>query len=91
MFLIPLRNNVDAVVTMINQLTTLETSIPAVTAPLLRLSEGEGSAYLPTGEAPCRYLVVDRGASSAALLAYVASLQADRIASDEARDVYQLR
>ncbi len=62
-----------------------------VTAPLLRLSEGAGSAYLPTGEAPCRYLVVDRIASSAALRGYVASLRPDRLASDERRDLYRLR
>ena len=62
-----------------------------VTAPLLRLSDGAGSAYLPAGEPPCRYLVVDRAASSAALVAYVTSLRADRIASDEARDLYRLR
>ncbi len=63
----------------------------AVAAPLLRLSAGEGTAYLPDGEAPCRYLVVNRAASSAALRAYVATLQADRMASDDARDLYRLR
>ncbi len=62
-----------------------------VAAPLLRLSDGAGSAFLPTGDPACRYLVVNRGASSAALLAYVASLKADRIASDDARDLYRLR
>ena len=34
-------------------------------------------AFLPAGEPACRYLVVNRAASSAALLAYVASLQAE--------------
>ena len=63
----------------------------AVSAPLLRLPEGEGTAYLPAGEAPCRYLVVNRAASSASLRAYVATLQADRMASDDARDLYRLR
>jgi hypothetical protein len=61
-----------------------------VTAPLLRLSDGAGSAYLPRGEPPCRYLVVNRRASSRALLAYVATLRATRIASDEARDLFRL-
>ena len=63
----------------------------AVAAPLLRLSDAAPSAYLPAGEAACRYLVVNRAASSAALRAYVASLPTDRIASDEARDLYRLR
>jgi hypothetical protein len=61
-----------------------------VAGPLLRLSDGGGSTYLPAGEAPCRYLVVDRAASSAALRAYVASLRAERLASDESRDLYRL-
>ena len=61
-----------------------------VTAPLLQLSDGAGSAYLPAGESPCRYLVVDRLTSSAALRAYVASLTPERIASDGQRDLYRL-
>jgi hypothetical protein len=61
-----------------------------VTAPLLSLSAGAGSAYLPVGEAPCTYLVVDRMASSAALRAYVSTLRADRIGQDERRDLYRL-
>jgi hypothetical protein len=62
-----------------------------VAATLLQLSDGGGSAFLPQGESPCRYLVVNRAASSAALRAYVASLRPDRLASDESRDLYQLR
>ena len=62
----------------------------AVAAPLLSLSEGT-PAFLPRGEAPCRYLVVNRAASSAALRAYVASLRPERLATDEARDLYRLR
>jgi hypothetical protein len=41
--------------------------------------------------APCRYLVVNRPASTAAELGYVQRLPADRIASDETRDLYRLR
>ena len=61
-----------------------------VTAALLSLSAGAASAYLPVGETPCTYLVVDRLASSAALRAYVSSLRADRIAQDDRRDLYRL-
>jgi hypothetical protein len=39
----------------------------------------------------CRYLVVNRPASTADELAYVSRLPADRIASDESRDLYRLR
>ena len=59
-----------------------------VTAALLRLSDGAGSAFLPPGEAPCRYLVVDRAATSAALRAFVASLAPQRLASDDSRDLF---
>lgn len=40
---------------------------------------------------PCRYLVVNRPASSAGELGYVQRLPADRVASDESRDLYRLR
>jgi len=49
------------------------------------------SAARSSDPSPCEYLVVDRRSSSAELKAYVAQLPADRIASDEARDVYRLR
>ena len=62
-----------------------------IAAQLLQLSDGAGSAYLPAGEPACRYLVVHRATSSAALLAYVATLQAERVATDENRDLYRLR
>jgi hypothetical protein len=64
-----------------------------VTANLLRLSGGRAPppATLTTDSPPCRYLVVDRVSSSAALRTYVAQLPGDRIASDEARDLYRLR
>ncbi len=61
-----------------------------VTSGLLRLSDGAGSAFLPPGEAPCRYLVVDRAASSAPLRAFVASLSPQRLASDDRRDLYEI-
>jgi hypothetical protein len=61
-----------------------------VTAPLLRLSDGAGSAVLPAGESPCRYLVVHRAAASAALRGYVATLQSTLLASDDARDLYRI-
>ena len=64
-----------------------------LTATLLRLS---GGAAVPPVElnadpSPCRYVVVDRTSSSAALQAYVGQLPADRIAADERRDLYRLR
>ena len=40
---------------------------------------------------PCRYVVVNRPASSADELRYVQRLPADRIASDESRDLYRLK
>jgi hypothetical protein len=60
---------------------------------LLRLS-GDTMAVAPSSAsepAPCRYLVVDRQSSSSELLDYVARLPANRLASDERRDLYQLR
>ena len=64
-----------------------------LTATLLRLSGGAAAplAGLNADSSPCRYLVVDRASSSAALQSYVAQLPADRIAVDERRDLYRLR
>ena len=63
----------------------------AVAGPLLRAG-GTDDVSRPTADGPsCLYLVVNRPASSAAELAYVARLPADRIASDETRDLYRLR
>jgi hypothetical protein len=63
----------------------------AVAGPLLRAG-GTDDVSGPTADGPsCLYLVVNRQASSAAELAYVARLPADRIASDETRDLYRLR
>ena len=64
-----------------------------MTANLLRLSGG-GAPLQVTPNAdpsPCRYLVVDRAASPAALRAYVAQLPGERLAADEARDLIRLR
>jgi hypothetical protein len=61
-----------------------------VTAGLLRLSSGEGSAFLPPGDIPCRYLIVNRATSSAALRAFVASLAPQRLASDDSRDLFEI-
>jgi hypothetical protein len=65
----------------------------SLTAALLRLSGGANAppADVPSGQPPCRYLVLDRAASSAALRSYVEQLPADRIAADERRDLYRLR
>jgi hypothetical protein len=64
----------------------------AVAGPLLR---GGGWVDTAAGEladgAACRYLVVNRPASTADELGYVQRLPADRIASDESRDLYRLR
>jgi hypothetical protein len=65
-----------------------------LTATLLRLSGDTMAAAAPysgSETAPCRYLVVDRQSSSSDLLDYVAKLPASRLASDERRDLYQLR
>jgi hypothetical protein len=64
-----------------------------LTAMLLRLS-GDTMAFSPSSgsePAPCQYLVVDRQSSSSELLDYVARLPANHLASDERRDLYQLR
>ena len=64
-----------------------------VAGALLQLSEGPPARSSDRADfpLPCRYLVVHRPASSAALLTYVQQLTADRIASDETRDLYRLR
>jgi hypothetical protein len=72
-----------------------------MTATLLRLSGGAAAPTVVDGESktsghvvdpmPCRYLIVDRASSSAALRAYVAQLPTDHLASDEKRDLYRLR
>jgi hypothetical protein len=65
-----------------------------ITGPLLRAGKGVDA---PIGietrgdELPCRYLVVNRPASSAAELGYVQRLPAERIASDESRDLYRIK
>jgi hypothetical protein len=65
-----------------------------IAGALLRLSDGRDVGALPPGGAgasPCRYLVVRRDASSAALLAYVATLPLARMASADGRDLYRVR
>jgi hypothetical protein len=65
-----------------------------VVGSLLRLSSGRTGAVAASEDAahsPCRYLVVNREASSSALLAYVHSLPVDRIGTDPQRDLYRLR
>jgi len=64
----------------------------AVAGPLLALSDG-AAAPPPTPldpSSPCRYLVVHRSAASPALLAYVASLRASRIAADGDLELYRV-
>lgn len=61
---------------------------------LLRISDGDPApvgVMLAGSEQPCTYLVVDRASSSAALQSYVGRLPADRLATDERRDLYRLR
>jgi hypothetical protein len=64
----------------------------ALAGDLLRLSDGRtdirGSG---DQDGPCRYLVVNRGAMSPALRAYLGQLPLDRIASDQERDLYTVR
>jgi hypothetical protein len=65
----------------------------AVAGPLLALSDGAAGpppTPLDSSSAPCRYLVVHRAAASPPLLAYVASLRAARIATDEDLELYRL-
>jgi hypothetical protein len=64
-----------------------------LTASLLRLSGDPAAVSSAKGPepAPCQYLVVDRQASSSELLDYVAKLPTNHLASDDRRDLYQLR
>jgi len=66
-----------------------------VVGTLLRLSDPATTPSTtvdqPAGNSPCGYLVVNRAASSRELLAYVAGLPADLLASDDQRDLYRLR
>jgi hypothetical protein len=64
-----------------------------LTAALLRLSGDSAAASSARGSEPppCRYLVVDRQSSSSELLDYVARLPTKHMASDDRRDLYQLR
>jgi hypothetical protein len=66
-----------------------------IVGALLRISDhrpaAAASALGHTTTAPCRYLVVNRAASSGELLAYVRELPADIIATDDAHDLYRLR
>jgi hypothetical protein len=63
------------------------------TAALLNLSVAD-PAPLPVelrlDPPPCRYLIVDRTTSSEALRGFVERLHADRLASDERRELYRL-
>jgi hypothetical protein len=63
-----------------------------ITANLLRLSGGGAPLPVPLNAdpSPCRYLVVDRTASSPGLQTYVAHLAVKRIATDEKRDLFRL-
>ena len=69
----------------------------AIAGPLLALSSNPPAGAAQPGaiainpRETCRYLVVNRAASPAAVLTYVQQLPAERIASDEARDLYRLR
>jgi len=68
-----------------------------VAGPLLELSSGPAAdmtrpaAIASNPGQTCRYLVVNRAASPAAVLTYVQQLPAERIASDESRDLYRIR
>jgi hypothetical protein len=64
-----------------------------VTGTLMQLSDNrpEWATKAVDGVPPCRYLVVHRAASSAALLAYVQQLPADHLAADDERDLYRFR
>jgi hypothetical protein len=63
-----------------------------VAGALLALSNGMPMPTTDLGDAasPCRYLVVRRSASSAALLAYVATLRPERLMVDGDRELYRL-
>jgi hypothetical protein len=63
-----------------------------VVGTLLRLSDGRAAAAgTPAVDGtPCRYLAVNRAATSAALRAYLQQLPLERIASDADRDLYRV-
>ena len=63
-----------------------------VAGALLALSNGTPVPTTDLGDAasPCRYLVVRRSASPAALLTYVATLRAERLMVDGDRELYRL-
>jgi hypothetical protein len=59
---------------------------------LLRLSDGRpDSDSISAANGPCEYLVVNRDAASQALRTYLGRLTLDRIASDQARDLYRVK
>ncbi len=65
-----------------------------LTASLLRLSDGQpagSSMDTDIDSGPCRYLMVNRLASSAALLAYIDQLPLERLARTDDRDLYAVR
>jgi hypothetical protein len=63
-----------------------------IAGALLALSDGRSPPEHDAGitTSPCRYLVVRRSASSAALLAYVASLPTTRMFADGDRELHRL-
>jgi hypothetical protein len=65
----------------------------AAAATVLRPGRGRDAtaAIASNPGQTCRYLVVNRAASPAAVLTYVQQLPAERIASDESRDLYRIR
>jgi hypothetical protein len=63
-----------------------------IVGTLLALSSSGGAARRAADDprdAPCRYLVVDRETTPPALMAFVQSLPIERLATDDARDLYQ--
>jgi len=68
-----------------------------IAAALLELSSSPAARVAPAAQAvtrpdqTCRYLVVNKPATPAAVQAYVQQLPADRIASDDSRDLYRIR
>jgi hypothetical protein len=63
-----------------------------VVGTLLALSNGAAppASVDVEGRSPCRYLVVRRSASSAALLRYVAGLHAEPMMAEGDRDLYRV-
>jgi len=63
-----------------------------LTASLLRLSEQLGTNEVGRYEqAPCRYFVVNRNSVPASLRRFIETLPADRIGTDDTRDLYRVR